>query len=220
MSGRRWPWFRLAAEGPDQRARADPSRWVVIDVETSGLDPRHDRLLSIGAVAVRSSAGPARIVLADSLELLVFQDAPGSRPNILVHGIGEQAQRAGVPLTQATRELAAYVGDSPLVAFHASFDRAFVAAAMKGAGTGRLPDRWLDLAELAPALHPATRARSLDEWLDAFGIPIVQRHDACADAFATAMLFLRLLADVPPAARHWRGLHRIAAQARWLVRPR
>ena len=36
-----------------RRPALDDSRWVVLDVESSGLDPRRDRLLAVAAVAVR-----------------------------------------------------------------------------------------------------------------------------------------------------------------------
>jgi len=59
-------------------------RWVVLDCESSGLDPERDRLLSLGAVAVREG----RIDHADSFSA-VLREAEASGPqNILVHGIG------------------------------------------------------------------------------------------------------------------------------------
>lgn len=187
-------------------------RWVVIDVETSGLDPARDVVLSIGAVAVHGAA----IVVADSFELLVRPQAASPRQNILVHGIGEAAQLGGLDPQQACGRFLDYVGDAPLVAFHAEFDRAFLARAVRQHCGTRLGNPWLDLAELAPALHPQVRAKALDAWLEHFGIVVEQRHDACSDAFATAMLFVRLLAAVAPAQRTPAALARRARDARWL----
>ncbi len=85
---RRWP----RAEPPEPAGAAPAIRWVIVDLETSGLDPSRDVLLAIGAVAVHGD----RVVVSDSLELGVRPEQTSSRPNILVHGIGEQAQRAGV----------------------------------------------------------------------------------------------------------------------------
>ncbi len=75
------------------------------------------------------------------------------------------------------------------MAFHAAFDRRSWQRALRQAGLPALRNRWIDLAELAPALHPDTKARALDDWLDAFGIGVTARHQAGSDAFATAMLF-------------------------------
>jgi len=209
---------RARGDGSGRGAHGPVTRWVVLDVETSGLDPAADRVLAVGAVAVRADRDRARIAMADSLELFVAQAAPSERENILVHGIGEAAQRGGLDPARASERLRAYLGDSPLVAFHASFDRGFLSRALKSWSGHTLGNPWLDAAELAPALHPDAGGHALDDWLANFGIPVDQRHNACADALATAMLFVRLLADVPVAERDLRGLQKITSHARWLSR--
>lgn len=204
----------LSGAGRPDAAGGGGCRWVVIDVETSGLDQAADVLLAIGAVAVRH----ARVDVGDSFELIVKPERTSSRDNILVHGIGEAAQKAGLVPEQACRALADYLGDAPLVAFHASFDRGFLDRAARKWLGGPLRNDWLDLAELAPALHAGVKARALDEWLAHFGIPVEQRHHASSDALATAMLFLRLLSGVPAGHRDPRSLRRLAAAARWVPR--
>lgn len=209
---------RARGVGGGRDANGPATRWVVLDVETSGLDPATDQVLAIGAVAVRADRARARITMADSLELFVAQAAPSERENILVHGIGEAAQRSGLDPARASERLRAYLGDSPVVAFHAAFDRGFLSRALKSWSGHTLGNAWLDVAELAPALHEEAGGHALDDWLAHFAIPVDQRHNACADALATAMLFVRLLADVPPAERDLRGLQKIASHARWLQR--
>ncbi|MBN9462709.1 MAG: 3'-5' exonuclease [Burkholderiales bacterium] len=199
--------------GRAARPPAEPLRWVVLDLETSGLDAANDRLISIGAVAVHDR----RIVVADSFEATLRQPDASSRQNILVHGIGAETQLAGLEPARACEAFLAYAGQSPLVAFHAHFDRAFLARTARTHLGASIGNAWIDLAELAPALHPGTGARVLDEWLAHFGIPVEQRHHAVGDALATAMLFLVLLDEVPPAQRRPRRLRRIAAQRRWLA---
>lgn len=193
---------------------AHDGRWVVVDVETSGLDKASDVVLAIGAVAVCGE----RIAVDDSFEVLVRPERTSARENILVHGIGEQAQRAGLPPQRACAMFVDYVGTAPLVAFHAAFDRGFLSRAVKTYAEVPLDNAWLDLAELAPVLHPQVKARALDEWLVHFGIAVDQRHHASSDAFATAMLFLRLLAAVAPQDRQPDSLIKLAAQAKWLPR--
>lgn len=167
-------------------------RLVVVDVESSGLDPRHDRLISIGAVAVQGGA----VRLPDAFETTLRQDCPSSGENILVHGIGGTAQVEGREPGCALMDFLEFAGRAPLVAFNADFDRALIEKAMR-AGLGIVPaGPWLDLAALAPALFPdlARSARTLDDWLQAFAIENARRHDALADAAATAQLLLTVLA--------------------------
>ena len=171
-------WFR--------RTPLAGARWVVIDCETSGLDAARDRLLSVAAVRVRGGA----IELQEFFDSRVGQDTPSSPDNILVHGIGADAQRGGRPLAQVMDGLRAFLGDEAPVAFHAPFD----AAMLRRHGLATRT-KWLDLATLAPALFPGRKARVLDDWLAAFGIPAHARHDALGDAFATAQLLLVLLGE-------------------------
>lgn len=207
-----WRTFLGVGEPADARVRRIAAqRWVVVDVETSGLDQSKDALIAIGAVAVRNRC----IDVGDAFELVVRQSVASSRDNILVHGIGAEVQRDGVEPKAACREFLDWAGPAPLVGFHASFDRAFLARAVRYHLGLTLTADWLDLAGLAPALNPGVRAKALDEWLDHFGLVVTQRHHASADAFATAMLFLRLLAQVPPAERDLQGLQRLALSGRW-----
>lgn len=173
-------WFR--------RTPLEGARWVVIDCETSGLDAARDRLLSVGAVAVRDG----RVEAQEFFQAEIQQDMPSARENILIHGIGGDAQRSGQPLAEVMNGLGRFLDGGLPVAFHAPFD----AAVLRRHGLA-LRTKWLDLAALAPALLPEKgRADSpLEHWLAAFGIPARARHDALGDAFATAQLLLVALAE-------------------------
>ena len=211
MAGWLRRWLRRDDAGSADPALA-PTRWVVIDVETTGLDPTRDEVLAIGAVTITEG----RLSIADSLEIAVRPTRASGRDNILVHGIGAGAQLAGTEPAQAARELRDHVADAALLAWHAAFDRAFIERLFRAAGLGVLPNRWIDLAALAPVIAPGVRARDLDEWLRSTGVPVDQRHHAAGDAWATAMLFTRLLDGVAPHERTPGALARRIEQARWL----
>lgn len=199
----------------------DEHRWVVLDVESSGLDPRHDRLLSVAAVAVRVDASGARIALGDSIELVLRQPVNAGQPdkaNILLHGIGVGEQQRGAPAEVALRALAVYVGSSPLLAFHAAFDRELLDRACQAALGRRLANRWLDLAPLAEVLHPQVEARALDEWMAHFGIQCAVRHQAAADTLAECELLQRVWPRVASQCDSWRAVQDLAAQQRWIAR--
>jgi len=192
--------------GNPRRTGAAPARWVVVDLETSGLNPRRDRLLAIGAVAVRDT----RVVVGDSFEMLVRSRVASGRDNILVHGIGAEAQLSAADAAVACERFGHFIGECPLAAFHAPFDRMVLLRAMRESAGIRLSNAWLDIADLAPALLPKVGARALDEWLEHFGIVSGRRHQASSDALATAALFACLLARVPPHERSVEGLAAIA----------
>lgn len=175
---------------PAARLPFDSSRMVVVDVESSGLDVRKDHLIAIGAVAVVNG----RIKLADSLDIVLQQSRVSERDNILIHGIGGEAQRLGMPPAEALLAFLEYLGKSPLIAFHVAFDRAMIDRAMKTCLGVGLAHAWADLAYVAPALYPqlAHRYRSLDQWMECFHIGNYSRHSALADALSTAELLLAL----------------------------
>lgn len=175
---------------PDPNAPIEASRYVVVDVETSGLNMVKDRLIAIGAVAVDKG----RVRLADSMEIVLQQSRASGRDNILIHGIGGTAQTEGVPPAEALLAFLEYLGKSPLLAFHVAFDRTMIDRALKTCLGLRFNHAWVDLAYLAPALYPelARSHRSLDQWMARFGIGNYARHSALADALSTAELMLIL----------------------------
>lgn len=205
----------------DRRAAPEADRWLVLDVESSGLDPHHDRLLAVAALAVRP-AGP-RLLLSpgDSFEVVLRQPEPEHAPdkgNILVHGIGVDAQRRGQAPALALQAFQDFAAHAPLIGFHAAFDRALIDRHCQAHLGHRPRHDWLDLAELAPALCPTVKARALDDWLAHFGISVAVRHQAAADTWATAELLQRLwpLALAQGAPATFRALAGLAASRRWL----
>jgi DNA polymerase-3 subunit epsilon len=181
-------WQALPAPPPDQPF--DNSRCVVVDVESSGLNLRRDHLIAIGAVAVANG----RVQLNDNLEIVLQQEQVSAKDNILIHGIGGTAQREGVPPADALLDFLDYLGKAPLVAFHVAFDETMIRRAMKAFLGLDFRHAWVDLAYVAPALHPqlARRYRSLDDWMGLFRIGNYARHNALADALSTAELLLAL----------------------------
>jgi DNA polymerase-3 subunit epsilon len=107
------------------------------------------------------------------------------------------------------------VNAGSIAGIRAVLDRAFAAA-----NVGPMAVTWLDVAELAAALHPEQHNRgnrSLDDWLARYEIDTASRHSAAGDALATAELLLRL--RVVAAAQGRRGFGALASMARqhrWL----
>jgi DNA polymerase-3 subunit epsilon len=205
-------------------ARRGPpaTRWLVVDVETTGLDPQADELLAIAAVALDVS-DPRRpaVLLHDSIEILLRpaeRPGPPDRANVLLHGIGIGVQRAAPEPALGLAAWSRFVDGAPLAGFHVAFDRAVIERAQRRAGLPAAAGPWLDLSPLAAVLHPEVSGQALDDWLAHFGIRCLQRHRAAADALATAELLLRLWpALVRQGGRtDFDRLCRLAAQRRWL----
>lgn len=193
-------------------------RFVVADVETTGLRPNHDRLISIGAVVVEQKT----IRLSESFEVIFRQPQASNTANILIHGIDGTTQMNGLAPADAMLEFFDYAGAAPLVGFHADFDRVVINREARNS-IGKSPaNAWLDLAFLAPAVFdtPGTKSlQTLDDWLQRFGICNYARHNALADALATAQLLQVVLARaMTDGARTLRDLMEIERDQRWLSR--
>ncbi|MEW5787447.1 MAG: 3'-5' exonuclease [Pseudomonadota bacterium] len=206
-------WLALPEANVKDALRA--SRYVVVDVETTGLDLGRDRLIAIGACAVENG----QAVLADSFEIVLRQDKVSSKDNILIHGIGGEAQREGVEPVEALVGFLEFLGKSPLVAFHVTFDQTMIKRAVKEYLGFEFKHPWLDLAYVMPGLMPeyARRYRALDDWSGHFRIGNFARHSALADALATAQL---LLCALPLAeakrSRHYADLMDLEKAQRWV----
>jgi len=202
----------------DIRTPIESSRYVVVDVETSGLNINRDRLIAIGAVAINQG----KIALADSLEIVLQQSRISDKQNILIHGIGGTAQSEGVPPIDALLTFLDYVGRDPLVAFHVEFDQTMIGRSIREYLGFKMKHPWADLAYVAPALYPqlARRCRSLDHWMEHFGITNYARHSALADAVATAELLLALQPKLKTrSATHFQGLRDMERERRRQTHP-
>jgi DNA polymerase-3 subunit epsilon len=193
------------------------ARLVALDLETTGPDMHRDRIVAIGSIAV--AGGTVRH--DDAFEVVVRQARESSVDNILVHRIGGQEQLAGAEPAQALLSCLEHLGGSMAVAFRAEFDSTVLQRELRRCLGRRLHVPFLDLACLLPAFFAGAQNGSLDDWLHQFGLPLVGRHRALADAYACA----RLLLLVMDRARHM-GLATVGdlvAQERaqrWLGRTR
>lgn len=200
--------------------QVDEARWVMLDVETSGLDIRRDRLLAIAAIALRVdwSARKLSVDLGDSFEVVLRQNETSTKDNILLHGIGAQKQRDGQDPVIALRAFAEYAGKAPLLAFHAAFDQAMIGRYARQHLGADLPNPWLDIDHLCAVTYEKVRARALDDWMNHFGITCAVRHQAAADTLAECELLQRIWPKVATQCASWRDVQRLAAQHRWLAR--
>ena len=203
-----------ALTSPADDAPLAATRLVIVDVETSGLDPYRHRLISIGAVGLNTGL----VHFDDSFKIVLRQARPSPDQNIMVHGIDGTTQLAGAHPAHALTAWLGYSREAPLVGFHADFDRIMLARAMQDALGMEPTNRWFDVAMLLPALFPARDAATLHQWTALFAIENHARHDALADALATAQLLQVVLAEAARQGIHTlKALGQLEKDHRWLA---
>jgi len=181
----------LGASNPELAQDFGSTRFVVVDVETTGLRPHRDRLISIAAVSLHN-----QLVQPDTgFEIILGQSEPSANENILVHGIDGTTQMTGRDPAEALVEFLEYARKDLLVDFHAGFDKVMITRATSGVLGIGLEGEWLDLAILAPEIlvHLSKGASTLDDWTDRLQITNPERHNAVADALVTEQLLQVIL---------------------------
>lgn len=188
---------------PDGQALGE-QRLIVLDLETTGLNPARDEVIAIGAVAIDRLAIP----LSDQFDLILRRPELDIRETVLIHGIGPEALTRGHETEDALLRLLQWMNGDPILAFHSAFDQRFLEKALRtqiGYSEGHA---WMDVAEILPALFPDAEVGKgrLDDWVDHFELQVSARHHAAADAMATAELGLIALhkaqaADITTLAR-------------------
>lgn len=210
----------------------NPQRWLVLDCESTGLNPKKDYLLAISAIGVNvNKHGNLQINYADFFEVFVRppkninllqiskKQLSDIRQNVMVHGIGIGSQQQGLSATEALIRLQEFIGNHPdgvgLIGFHSGFDESLLTATAKANGLTKLPYPWLDLDPLVAELNQKYRRYNLDHWLNHYHINCPQRHNATADTLATAELFLRMWCDLRKLqVNDWQSLIRKASDGR------
>lgn len=170
-------------------------RFVVLDSETTGLDPRKDRLITIGAVGVVGG----EILLDDVFDALL--EVQYNTAAVTVHGVTREESTAGMAEPEALERFLAYLKDGVIVGHHIGHDVATLNAGYERHWGLSLKNRSLDTMELTLNLERdgAFQGRdsisdfSLDGLCSMFGVIPHDRHTASGDAFMTAQVFLRLL---------------------------
>ena len=170
---------------------------TVLDLETSGLDARSDRILQIAAVDLTLSeqAGIVSAVPTGEWSTLVRLPRPWTRVGASeVHGLNRRTLRRGIPLREAVAELDRRLEGRTAVAHNLDFDWAFLRTAREHEGLPASHAPTACTLRISRSLDPdRRRSHRLGDLCREHDIPLVNAHDALADARATAALLPILL---------------------------
>lgn len=193
---RRWLAWRHS-QGPWKALFAKPphAEVVSLDLETTGLDPRSDRVLRLAAVPVRGG----RVMLSERFERWVDPGRAFGIDSIRHHRILPGDVAAAEAERVVVEDFLRWLGPRPLLGYCIDFDIALLDRSARLITGFSLPHRRIDVAALdfqrqCLARPETAQRRDLDAILVETGVPPMQRHDALADATATALAWCVLRA--------------------------
>jgi len=184
----------------DQSTRS--LRYVVLDLETTGLRLARDRVVSLAAFRVVEG----RILLGDVFNYLVNPGQSISSSSIKIHGIVPSMVARAPMFTEIFDQFLRYLGTDILVGYNVWFDLNFLNPCMRQSYGFPLQNLVLDVHSMcqkigfSPNFRPfplrSKGSQSLDAVAKHLGIEIYDRHTALGDALATAMIFQRILVEI------------------------
>lgn len=162
-----------------------PPRFVVYDLETTGLDPDRHEIIEIGAIRVNRDS--------DNHETFQTFVIPTGRINSRITEITgidrKMVQAEGCSLAEALSHFRNFVEDLPLVAFNASFDDAFIAAACRRTETGPFSNETYCALKMARRAWPEKRSYKLTELAKDGNLSLDGEHRALGDCHRTMIVY-------------------------------
>ena len=174
-----------------------PGEWVALDCETTGLNPRTDEIVSIGAVRIVGE----RILTSERLELLVRPEKGVTADSVRIHRLRERDLAGGLPLHEAMRQLMRFIGSRPLVGYYLEFDVAMLNRVLFPLLGVPLPQPQIEVSALYydykfRQLDAHQKDRSIDlrfaTLMRELELPECEAHNALNDAVMAALAFTKL----------------------------
>jgi DNA polymerase III subunit epsilon len=171
-----------------------PDEVVAFDCETTGLDVRHDDIITIAAVRICGN----RILASERFEAVVRPEARMNVDAIKVHRLREMDVDAGERIQKIIPQFLHFVGGRPLVGYYVDFDVRMVDKYLRGLIGIELPNPLIEVSKLyyerkyGDAPPGTTIDLSFAAIMHDLDLPALDQHDAFNDALMTAMMYLRL----------------------------
>jgi DNA polymerase III subunit epsilon len=166
---------------------------VVYDCETTGLNPKKDNIISIGAVKIKGN----RILTNEAIHLFIKQKGEINHKSITIHQIRNCDLEGAISIDEAIEEFLYYIGNRRLVGYYLEFDVAMINKYTKPMFGITLPNKQEEVSAIYYDKKIATIPQGnidlrFDTILKELALPKLNAHDALNDAIMTAMIYLKL----------------------------
>jgi len=187
-----------AGAWPEPQTPASELDLLAIDLETTGLDPASDQVLSVGFVPVD---GPD-ILLGGARHILIRADTEVGQSAVL-HHLTDDMIAAGAPMADVLAEILAALKGRILLAHYATIEVSFLSKACESHYGAPLVVPTIDTLALhrrllSQGFDDEPRGNDLRLWnaRERYGLPSYAAHEALTDAMACAELYLGQVAEL------------------------
>ena len=166
-------------------------RYVVIDTETTGLNPeKGDEIIEIAAVYIIND----HIYQENAFSTLINPNKKIPKKITDITGITDDMVKGCPTIDKIIPQFIDYIGNSPLIFHNAPFDLAFINKALLNTGRNPLTNRIIDTLEISREVFDENVSHSLDAVAKRLNIDIkIDRHRALGDVILTAKVFIKLV---------------------------
>jgi DNA polymerase-3 subunit epsilon len=166
---------------------------VVFDTETTGLSPKKDEILSIGAVKIKGN----KILMSEKFELFIKPSREINEKSIKIHQIRNVDLEHGIAPHEAIVQFLHFIGSRPLVGYYLEFDIKMMNTYVKPWLGINLPNPQIEVSGLyhdkkIKFIPDGVIDLRFDVMMNDLGLPIFGKHDALNDAVMTAMMYIKL----------------------------
>lgn len=171
-----------------------PDEAVVLDCETTGLNPRVDEVIAVAAIVIRGN----HIVTSKAYRSVIRADRDPTSESIKIHRLRARDVAQGRPMHEVLPELLRFIGGRPIVGYYVDFDIRMLDKYILRYIEAKLPNPRIEVSEIYFALKygGAPPGTVLDlrfgSMLSDLGVPSLEQHDAFNDALMTAMMYVQL----------------------------
>lgn len=163
------------------------TRYVILNTETTGLNPKKDVILSFGAIGVVNDV----ILIGDNFEVVILQ-YKYLHDNGLSNEFLIESKLSKLAEPQAIQSLVDFIGNAVLVGHRIHFDIEMINDVLEKMDCGKLKNEALDVEIMHQKLMDITKSFSLDDLIKQYKIPQSERNSASDDAYSIALLFVKL----------------------------
>ena len=168
----------------------DFNRFVAIDLETTGLEPKDGEIIEIGAV--RFIEGRE----TDTFHLMVKPERGYPERNRRLTGIDPKLLQTGKPVKEALQDLKVFVENDLLVSHNAEFDCGFINHYSSVNGVDGLTNPTLCTLHFSAFINPEAPTLQLSTLAKSWGVDVVDPHRALQDARMAGWMFLKMVEEL------------------------